>query len=276
MRSPAAAIVWSFGRRHRVGFAAIGLALLWQVVIKLATIARGFPFSLDAPESFALVVSVPMSFAFFYLVAVFTFGLDGDLAARESLYPARMLTRPVSTTALAWWPMGLGTACVATLWTVTRVLGAWPPSLEVPVLWPGLLAVVQLAWAQAFMWMPYSVRGMRVAVAALWLAAIDTVALLAVYVTASEPVMAAFLVPQLPLAYFLARHAVARARRGDVPEWRGALVRAFRTANAAAPAPPFASAAAAQAWFERRRGGVSLPAWVAILLPLELALLWAV
>ena len=35
--------------------------------------------------------------------------------------------------------------------------------------------------------------------------------------SASEPVMAAILVPQIPLAYLLARYAVARARRGDVP-----------------------------------------------------------
>jgi hypothetical protein len=38
---------------------------------------------------------------------------------------------------------------------------------------------------------------------------------------------------------------------------------------------PFRSAASAQAWFEWRRYGGSLPAWVAILLPFELILLWA-
>ena len=276
MRSPAAAIAWSFRRRHQWGLIAIGAALLGQVVIKLVTLARGFPLSLDSEESFAVVVSVPMSVAFMYLVAVFTLGLDGDLAARESLYPARMFTRPVTTTALAWWPMFYGTVGVTLLWTATRLLAAWPPSIVVPAVWPGLLAVVQLAWAQALMWMPYGLRGTRVLMASLWLALIDTIAILAVYQKASEPVMAAFLVPQIPLAYLLARYAVGRARRSDVPDWRGGFARLLRSAAPGAQQRAFPSAARAQAWFERHRGGVSLPAWVAILLPLELSLLWAV
>ena len=217
-----------------------------------------------------------MSVAFMYLVAVFTFGLDGDLAARESLYPARMFTRPVTTTALAWWPMFYGTLAVMVLWTATRLLAAWPASIVVPAVWPGLLAVVQLAWAQALIWMPYGLRGTRVLMASLWLASIDTIAILALYQKASEPVMAAILVPQIPLAYLLARYAVARARRGDVPDWHGGFARVMRSAAPREQQEAFPSAALAQAWFERRRGGVSLPAWIAILLPLELSLLWAV
>ena len=34
-------------------------------------------------------------------MAVFSYGLAGDLTARHSLYPARMFTQPVSTAALA-------------------------------------------------------------------------------------------------------------------------------------------------------------------------------
>jgi len=175
VRSPAAAIAWSFRRRHRWGLMAIAAAVLWQAALKLLTLARGFPLHLDREASFAVVVSGPMSVAFMYLVAVFTFGLDGDLAARESLYPARMFTRPVTTTALAWWPMFYGTLAVMVLWTATRLLAAWPASIVVPAVWPGLLAVVQLAWAQALMWMPYGLRGTRVLMASLWLASIDTI-----------------------------------------------------------------------------------------------------
>jgi hypothetical protein len=276
VRSPAAAIAWSFRRRHRWGLMAIAAAVLWQAALKLLTLARGFPLHLDREASFAVVVIGPMSVAFMYLVAVFTFGLDGDLAARESLYPARMFTRPVTTTALAWWPMFYGTLAVMVLWTATRLLAAWPASIVVPAVWPGLLAVVQLAWAQALMWMPYGLRGTRVLMASLWLASIDTIAILALYQKASEPVMAAILVPQIPLAYLLARYAVARARRGDVPDWHGGFARVMRSAAPREQQEAFPSAALAQAWFERRRGGVSLPAWIAILLPLELSLLWAV
>ena len=45
-----------------------------------------------------------------YFLAVFSFGLAGDLAARQSIYPARMFTLPVTTAALAGWPMLYGTA----------------------------------------------------------------------------------------------------------------------------------------------------------------------
>ena len=36
-----------------------------------------------------------------YVLAVFSFGLAGDLTARHSMYPARLFTLPVSTAALA-------------------------------------------------------------------------------------------------------------------------------------------------------------------------------
>ena len=48
-----------------------------------------------------------------YFLAVFSFGLSGDLAARQSMYPARMFTLPVTTAALAGWPMLYGTAAMA-------------------------------------------------------------------------------------------------------------------------------------------------------------------
>jgi hypothetical protein len=87
--------------------------------------------------------------------------------------------------------------------------------------------------------------------------------------------MVAILVPQVPLAYLVARLAVARARRGDVPDWRGRSARS----GAIADVPPrlrdhFSSPGRAQVWFEWRRQGRSLPALVALLLPFELAMLW--
>ncbi len=64
---------------------------------------------------------------------------------------------------------------------------------------------------------------------------------------------------------------MARARRGEVPDWRGVFARAQSRPHTPRP---FASPARAQAWFEWRGHGRSLPAVVAILLPFELALLW--
>jgi hypothetical protein len=118
--------------------------------------------------------------------------------------------------------------------------------------------------------------GLRIIITVLWLWIIDGIALVALHYQAHESLMLLILVPQPPLAYLAARIAVARARRGDVPDWRGAFawlpritrIQSRRRGN-------FRSPASAQAWFEWRRNGRSLPAWVAILLPFELALLWA-
>src|SRR5207247_322636 len=75
--------------------------------------------------------------------------------------------------------------------------------------------------------------------------------------------------------YAVAYVAVARARRGDVPDWRGAFTRAARIASVRTTTRRgFSSAVRAQTWFEWHRYGRSLPALMAILLPFELALLW--
>jgi len=87
--------------------------------------------------------------------------------------------------------------------------------------------------------------------------------------------MLAVLAPLLLLAYGAAWRGVARARRGDVPDWRhpfallkGLVQRRHRRAD-------FTSPAQAQAWLEWQRHGRSLPTLIAYLLPFELALLFA-
>lgn len=276
MRFPALAIAWEFRQRHRWGLIAVAGYLLVVATIKLLILEPGQTFSMDDAERFALVVVVPLAATFTYFLAVFSFGLAGDLAARQSMYPARMFTLPVTTAALAGLPMLYGTVVMAILWLATRLLAVWPSGVDVPVIWPALLAASLLAWTQALTWMPYGLPGLRVIVAVLWLAVIDTVVLLALHFNAPEPVMLAILAPQLPLAYLVARFAVARARRGDVPDWQGVFARRGDITNALPrPRDRFPSPARAQLWFEWRRHGRTLPTWVGILLPFELALLFA-
>src|SRR2546428_13670286 len=118
--------------------------------------------------------------------------------------------------------------------------------------------------------------GLRVLVTVLWLVVIDTIILVALNLKAPEPVMLAILAPHVPLAYFVARFAVARARRGDIPDWRGRFARVGRTADVVPrPSDSFPSPARAQLWFEWRQYGRSLPWLVAILMPFELALFFA-
>jgi len=275
MRSPAAAIGWQFRQRHRWGFAALAGYFVVLAVVKLLIFASGQPITLETPARFAIAVPVPLAATFTYLLAVFSFGFAGDLAARQSIYPARMFTLPMTTAALAGWPMLYGTAIMAIVWLGTRLFVLWPSGVAIPVVWPALLAAVLLAWTQALTWMPYGLPGLRVVVATFWLVVIDTIVLLALHYQASEAVMLAILAPLLPLAYPVARFAVARARRGEVPDWRGLFTRPAQVADLARRGDRHSRPAQAQAWFEWRRHGMSLPALVGVLLPFELALLFA-
>ena len=270
MRSPAAAIAWEFRQHHRWGLTALGAYLFILAAIKLLFFQPGERIAFDDVRTFAFSVVVPLTSTCIYFMAVFSYGLSGDLAARESMYPRRMFTLPVTSAALAGWPMLYGAVAMMLLWAATRLFGAWPIGVDVPVIWPALLGASLMAWTQALTWLPYGLPGLRVIVAVLWLAMIDAVVMVALEFKPSEAVMLALLAPHVPLAYFVARYAVTRARRGDVPDWRFG-----RTATGASRGGTFPSAGSAQTWFEWRRFGRSLPAMVAILLPFELALLFA-
>jgi hypothetical protein len=264
-------MAWEFRRRHRWGWMALIGYFAFMATIRLL-ILRGQRVELEDSQSFALAVVVPLTATFLYFLGVFTFGLTGDLSARQSMYPARMFTLPVTTGALAGWPMLYGTATMVILWLATRFLAVWPSDIEVPMIWPALLAATFLAWAQALTWMPYGLPGLRVAVTVLWLMVIEAVIMVALELKAGEPVMLGILAPHVPLAYVVARIAVGRARHGDGPDWRG---RFGRTAELRSRhRQPFPSPARAQAWFEWRLHGRSLPAMVAIVVPLELGLLF--
>ena len=273
MRSPAAAIAWEFRQRHRWGLIALAGYLVVLAVIKVLVPEPARTFNMDSAERFGVVVMVPLTTTFLYVLTVFSFGLSGDVAGRPSMYPARMFTLPASTTALTRWPMLYGAAAMALLWLATRFLAVWPSGFDIPTIWPALAAVSLLAWTQALMWMPYGLPGLRVILAVLWLSTMDSIVLLALRYHASEAMMVAIVAPQIPLAYVAARLAVARARRGDVPNWSGAFPVA-RNAGVSTLRKSFRSAANAQAWFEWRLSAKSLPVWVAIVLPFELLLLW--
>ncbi len=274
MRSPALAIGWEFRRRHRWGLIAVAGYLFVVAMIRFLILEPGDPVLVDSVR-FAAVVSVPLTATFVYLLAVFSYGFAGDLAARHSMYPARMFTLPVTNAALVGWPMLYGTAAMAILWMAARLFAVWPSGIEIPLIWPALLGAALLAWTQALTWMPYGLPGIRLIVAVLCLAALDTVVLLAIHFKAGEPRMVAILAPQVPLAYLVARFAVARARRGDVPDWRGLSARSGEIADVLPrPRDHFSSPRRAQMWFEWRRHGRSLPALVGLLLPFELVLLW--
>src|SRR5258708_9249814 len=100
MRSPAAAIAWEFRQRYRWGLMALTGYLLVLGPIKLLILGLGQRVNFD-DVSFALVVIVPVTATFIYLLAGFTFGLSGEPAPRPSLSPPPLFSRPVTTPPLA-------------------------------------------------------------------------------------------------------------------------------------------------------------------------------
>ena len=270
---PGRAIGWMLVRRHRWGLIALAAYFLFLAVVKLTLLTAGRTVVFHEAASFALVVVLPLTATFLYLIAVVSFGLEGDLAAAQSMYPARMFTLPLTAGALAAWPMVYGCGGAAALWIATRICAVWPSGIPVPIVWPGFLAASLVAWTQALTWMPYPARGLRVIAAVLWLCVIDTIVLLALNYQATERVMLAILAPQVPLAYVTARFGLARARRGGVPT---VSIAAPRRGGVDGPARqrPFRSPSRAQVWFEWRRHGRSLPLLVGMLLPFELCLLF--
>ncbi|MBY0496201.1 MAG: hypothetical protein K2Y23_18500 [Cyanobacteria bacterium] len=271
MRSPAAAIAWEFHYRQRWYLIALAVYVLVLGLIR-PLLFEDTTRVLDLGDGYAAFAVVPFSVTFMYFIAVFTFGMTGDLGARQSIYPARMFTLPVSTAALAGWPMLYGAVTMAALWVVIRVLARWPWQMELPVFWPGLMGAVILAWMQVFTWMPYGLRGLRVITAVAVLISLDIAVILAIEYRWPEAWLVALLAPNLPIAFACACAAVARARRGDVPDW--SIRPRARTADAARLRPPFRSIAAAQFWFEWRRHGRALPLLVAMVAPFELSVLF--
>lgn len=287
MGSPAIAIAWEFGRRLRLGLIALAVYAMVMAAIALVRRQLGYPFSLHDDEDLAALVVVPVTTAFMFFLGVFTFGFSGDLQARESIYPARMFALPVTTRALAGWPMFYGGSAMVFLFVVAGRFLAWETvgslgrfkfrqwGTEVPLIWPSLLAVVFLAWTQALTWMAYGLRGLRIIITVLWLITLDAAVFVALHYEVPEPTLVALLLPLLPLAYLTAWFAVSRARHGDLPDWSGIPARLSRVFDIFRRGrDPFPSPRRAQVWYEWRQHGLSLPMWVLILLPFELALLF--
>ncbi len=146
----------------------------------------------SARRAFIGTIVLPLTAAVLYLLAMFSFGLSGDLAARQSMYPPRLLTLPVTTAALAGWPMLFGAVAMVVLAQAVR-LASWPSQTE-PPFWLLLFAPVLLAWTQVLTWMSFPVRGLRVVAAVVKLIAIDMIAIVAIELKPRESVMAAVLV----------------------------------------------------------------------------------
>jgi hypothetical protein len=166
VRSPAAAIAWEFRWRHRWGLLALAVYLFVLAAIKLGVLVSRQPVRLDSPQSFAFVVVVPLTATFMFFLGC-SASAAGDFGGATLDVSARLFTLPVTTAALAGWPM---------LWDSGHgrpVAGdgssPWPGMSTCPCSGRRCAGTSWLAWTQALTWMPYGLRGLRVILAVLWL-----------------------------------------------------------------------------------------------------------
>ena len=68
-----------------------------------------------------------------------------------------MLTLPVRTRALAFWPMLFVSSGAGLLWVAAAILIYRPAGYQLPVVIPALGLAALMAWAQALAWLP--IRG---------------------------------------------------------------------------------------------------------------------
>jgi hypothetical protein len=270
MKTPALAIGWTIWCRHRGGLSATAICVVLVVVacaVSRATLGPG-----EALQACG-EAAVPLAVCALYLVAVFAYGFDSDLATAGTAFPSRMFTLPVRTAALAGWPMAYGAAAVGSLWLITASLIFRPAGLDVPLWWPALLAAAQLAWMQALAWWPFGLAWLRIVVALLVAHLPITGTMLALRLV-PEWVVSALLVVVLAAGLVAAWAGVARARGGEVASWRWLTNFGMSFDRRSLPRIGFSSAARALTWFELRRHGLALPLIVAIVVPLCLVSLF--
>ncbi len=277
MSSPALAVAWELGWRHRWGLAAtlayfLALAGLFQVVgadhlaqslgnaLGGEALSRGELDVQELAQALGLLGAAPLTLGLLHLLIMFGYGSSTNIALRESNFPARMFTLPVRTASLVGWPMAYGTAAMAL--TVAATVGGvlWPCGVAAPLGPLAALAATLLAWTQAICWSPSRAAWLRAVVAGLVLMIPVTAVLFGLLFEVPTLLLTAGLVGSLPAAYAVAVVGVARARRGDIPEW-SRLSRWVEALNRRLPRRrrPFSSAAGAQLWFEWRLHGAALP-----------------
>ncbi|HYH66926.1 MAG TPA: hypothetical protein VD866_19685 [Urbifossiella sp.] len=251
----AVALAWEFWGRHRWGLA--GAAAL---VAGFAASTAAAPLAAQV----AMASTIWFVMALSYVIGVFAYGFEARLEAAESGFPPRLFVLPVPTWLLVGWPMVQGVIVSVAMWLAWDGLVLRPAGVETPGWWVPMLAAV-VACAQALVWLPFGVAWLRIVVMALALTALLRSGVYFDDPAVQERVLTGVAAGLVPAAFLVARSGVARARRGDNPEW--AWLRRPAAGEKVAPAgrerAPFASAMAAQTWYEWRLRGRGYVAAVA-------------
>lgn len=264
---PALALAYLFWTRHRRSLTLVGG--YWLVVMILYQVVPRESYFFE-PMVFLFLCACLIATTG-YLVLVFTFSREVRLEGCESGFPARLWTLPLPTLALTGWPMLWGSATMILGWMMLAWAARRPYESDVPLLWPGLLLAVVLAWLQAIVWTPLPLPWVRafLFIPVSIVLVFTTMAVLALDVPSVA--VCGLLTVLLLAAYWTAVRGAVRARSGATVQWSWPVwLRLPRTTRTRSP---FRSAAHAQLWLEWRLHGIVFPMTAASCLVLALPIL---
>src|SRR5579862_9769744 len=96
---------WLLWRRHHWGLLA-SLAYVSAAALVAAALTNGaLSLTHDALNVTMSLTAMMLVGPALYLVTILSFGLDADVAGRESCFPSGLRRLPVPTAALAGWPL---------------------------------------------------------------------------------------------------------------------------------------------------------------------------
>jgi hypothetical protein len=173
-----------------------------------------------------------------------------------------------------------GMAVVVLIALVWIPLVLWPSGIHAPVGLLAVLAAATLAWIQAFLWTPFGLPWARVVVMMFLLTIMVLIPQLGPLFEFTESGLLGLTAGLIPAAGVVAYRGVVKARRGDIPDWRGwfgplaRITSWLRRRPTGGPLTPFASSGRAQLWLEWSRYGLTFPLAVGCFLILHLTVLF--
>jgi hypothetical protein len=246
MKSPAITICWQIWSRHRLGLSLSGVSLLLMVLFFPPLLLR-----FDNTAAFlATIIPATLVSAFIVNAVLFT----EEVGSMTSGYPRRMLTLPVATGVLAFWPLLLGVLSVVTLWLAIAGLIYQRGGYRPPLVLPAMALAVCIAWIQTVCWMPIKNPLIRSYVMIMGICMLLVVpAWLGFHRFLSSSQISVLGGLELLGLYGLARLGLAYDRKGQewtfgadrVADWYGSVLD-----RSSRPRPDFANASAAQEWYE--------------------------
>jgi hypothetical protein len=259
--TPTVALAYLLWTRHRRGLTLVGGYCLAVLIFCAAAPAGVFALSSDGSISLLMTASIFLcsasGTAMGYLLLVFTFAREAQLEACESSFPPRLWPRPLPTYALVGWPMLGGSAALMLVWLPYAWAERRLCGLNLPLVWPGLMAGVLLAWCQAILWTSFPLPWLRLFLLIPWAAILFFTPILVLDFDESSAALCGLLAVLLLAAYGTALRGVARARCGYHRRWGWPAW--LRWPWAAQTHRPFSSPGWAQLWFEWRLHGLGFP-----------------